>query len=165
MIWSDIKGLEGLYSVSSEGEVYSHKTNRILKQGMTTNGYKFVILRSDGQSINCRIHRLVAEAFINNPQNKKTVNHINSNRTDNNIKNLEWCTHSENTKHGREYGSAKYCYIERPVVATNIETKEVMLFKNRTLACAFFGRSRGWLSNKIKQKNNQKIYYKGWCLE
>jgi hypothetical protein len=86
-----IKNFEN-YSVSNLGNVKNNKTNRILKQDNNNKGYKFV--KFNGK--NKRIHRLVAEAFIPNPENKQCVDHINNIINDNRIENLRWATFQEN---------------------------------------------------------------------
>ena len=91
----DIKGFEN-YQITDEGNVWSKKTNRWLKFGKTIAGYYFVILRKDGKSYNKMIHRLIAQAFIPNPDNKPCIDHINAVRTDNRIENLRWSTYTEN---------------------------------------------------------------------
>lgn len=93
-----IDGLETDYSVSTEGIVRKDTTNYILTQS-TQQDYKFVTLNVNGKQKRMRVHRLVAEAFIENPDNKPYVNHLNGIRSDNNIVNLEWVTPSENTQH------------------------------------------------------------------
>lgn len=93
-----IDGLETDYSVSTEGIVRKDTTNYILTQS-TQQDYKFVTLNVSGKQKRMRVHRLVAEAFIENPDNKPYVNHLNGIRSDNNIANLEWVTPSENTQH------------------------------------------------------------------
>lgn len=98
-------GYEGLYEIDSQGNVYSivqscSKRKRQLKDYSNKSGYRKVNLYSkDGKCSKKYIHRLVAEAFIPNPENKPNVNHIDCNRSNNNVKNLEWCTQSENIKH------------------------------------------------------------------
>lgn len=123
MTWKTIKGYEGLYEVSDNGEVRSldreipakikHVEKRvikgkILKQGMKRNGYKTVDLCKDGKVTTTLVHRLVAEAFVANSENKNFVNHIDSNRTNNCANNLEWVTSSENRKHGIYSGNVVF---------------------------------------------------------
>lgn len=102
-IWKVIKGYEGLYEISSWGRVKSIARNTtkggIRKLHKSKGGYYSVILIKNGLHKGYRINRLVAEAFIPNPENKPFVNHINSIKTDNNVINLEWCTARENNTH------------------------------------------------------------------
>lgn len=102
-IWKDIKGYEGLYQVSNLGRVKSLNYRRmgfskILIPGAGGRGYACVSLY--GRSV--KIHRLVAETFIPNPNKFKCVNHINGIKTDNRVENLEWCTQKYNVHHAYE---------------------------------------------------------------
>lgn len=103
-IWKDIKDYEGLYQVSNNGKVKSIKRDIILKSSSNHKGYLYVILCKNNKSKVGRIHRLVAETFIPNPENKPQVNHINGIKADNNVNNLEWCTNTENLKHAFAIG-------------------------------------------------------------
>ena len=96
-IWKDIKGYEGLYQVSNLGNVKSLKTNKNLYSS-NAKGYRRVGLFK-GKRKGYSIHRLVAQAFIPNPENKPCVNHKDCNRANNNVNNLEWCTHKENNNY------------------------------------------------------------------
>lgn len=107
-IWKDIPGYEEKYQVSNLGRVktlkHKYKQHRgirivnekILKPSLANNGYYRVSLGRNNQKL---IHRLVAKAFIPNPKNKRTINHKDGNKLNNNIKNLEWNTHQENNLH------------------------------------------------------------------
>lgn len=96
---NEIKDFEGLYGVDECGNVHSYRTNKILSQYNNTIGYKKVDLFKDGRKYKLYVHRLVAEAFIPNPNNYKEVNHIDCNRSNNTVNNLEWCDRSTNMKH------------------------------------------------------------------
>lgn len=126
-IWKDIKDYEGLYQVSNLGRVKSLYTNRILNPMKHTKGYLRVRLYKNSVASNQRIHRLVAEAFIPNPENKPQVNHIDENKTNNRVDNLEWVTNKENCNHGtRNERVSKTMSI--PIIATNIKTGELKEF-------------------------------------
>lgn len=99
--WKDIQGFDG-YQVSNEGRVKSLKfgKERILKSWKVENGYLIVRLYKDGKRVWKLVHRLVAEAFIPNPQNLPEVNHKDENKSSNIVENLEWCDRSYNINYG-----------------------------------------------------------------
>ena len=113
-MWKDIKGFEDRYQISSEGRVRSlarkfidnsgrwqNIKERILKLKTDKDGYKVIGIRDDsGKQKYFRVHRLVCEAFIPNPDDKPQVNHIDEDKSNNRICNLEWCTCTENNNHG-----------------------------------------------------------------
>lgn len=100
--WKPILNYEGLYEVSNFGRVKSFRfgKERILKPGINKGGYFFVVLYKNGKKKNHLVHRLVAEAFLPNPDNLPEVNHKDENPQNNNIENLEWCSHSYNINFG-----------------------------------------------------------------
>ncbi len=116
----DIVGYEGLYYVTDTGQVFSY-TREVynpatrktyircgceLSQETTKTGYKRVIVSKDGKTRKLSVHRLVAELFIPNPENKPQVNHKDGNKANNHVSNLEWTTASENTQHAFDTGLA-----------------------------------------------------------
>lgn len=113
----DIKGLEGLYAVMKDGRVWSYPKKqgsgqRLHGQFLKTkinkkDGYCYITFGYRKKNITRKIHRLVAEAYIPNPENKAEVNHINGIKTDNRVENLEWCTRQENATHARKTGLMK----------------------------------------------------------
>lgn len=98
-IWKDIPGYEDLYQASNFGRVKSLRRNIIMLPRADKHGYLRVMLSVKGYRKYCQIHRLVAWAFIPNPENKPVVNHIDGDPRNNKVDNLEWCTQSENVLH------------------------------------------------------------------
>ena len=95
--WRDIKGYKGLYQISNTGNVKSLDYNHTGKEGIMKaqdngDGYLYVNLWKEGKMKSCTIHRLVAIAFLPNPNNLPEVNHISEDKSDNRVENLEWCT-------------------------------------------------------------------------
>lgn len=128
-IWKDIKGYEGLYQISSFGNVKSLDryiinkngdkqffSKKYLTQGFS-NGYLKVILSKNNKQKTFRVHILVAKAFIPNHKNKLEVNHIDGNKSNNRIDNLEWNTRSENELHAYRNGLAKPSDKQKQAVA------------------------------------------------
>lgn len=117
--WKDIEGYEGYYQISSLGRVKSLSRSvphykkgvqpiheKILKKRIGKRGY-YVSLLSSKKNKLAKIHRLIAAAFMPNPENKPFINHKNGIKTDNRIENLEWCTGSENVQHAFNIGLKK----------------------------------------------------------
>jgi hypothetical protein len=95
------------YSVTKDGKVWSHKTNKELKQFYGRNGYYQISLCNKGSIKKFSLHRIMANTYLDNPNNKPQVNHINGIKTDNRLENLEWTTRSENMKHAYKNGLKK----------------------------------------------------------
>lgn len=95
-----IKGYEGLYTITENGEVYSLQSGKFLRQSVDRGGYAKVNLSKDGVKKTHLVHKLVAGAFILNPHNLPCVNHISENKTDNRACNLEYCNHAYNNAFG-----------------------------------------------------------------
>lgn len=105
-IWKDIKGYEGLYQISNLGNVKSFPRKgthtikeRIIKFTKSNKGYCIAVLKNNYVQKALSVHRLVAQAFIPNPDNLPQVNHIDGNKLNNCVDNLEWCTNKQNRKH------------------------------------------------------------------
>jgi hypothetical protein len=113
------------YQVSDLGNVKSLKRGKevILKPKLTAKGYLEVHFRIDGKDKIFKVHRLVAEAFIPNPESKPQVNHKNCIKTDNRVENLEWATNGENQLHAYKNGLQKRGRIQRDKLGRIISSK------------------------------------------
>lgn len=119
-IWKDIPGYEGLYQVSNTGQVRSLNYRRtgkkqILKPGYTKDGYETVNLNKEGSYKTYKVHRLVAMAFISNPNNYPVVNHIDENKTNNAVWNLEYCTREYNNNYGTRNERISKAHTGKPL--------------------------------------------------
>ena len=102
-----IEGYEH-YWVSNQGRVMNSRTGCFLKPGLSQNKYLCVQLHNNGNNLSVTVHRLVGLAWIPNPDNKRTINHIDGIKTNNKVENLEWATHQENMQHAFETGLINY---------------------------------------------------------
>ncbi len=98
-IWKDIIGYEDLYKISNKGRVLSNYKKRILNNSLNNTNYIQTVLYKEGKCKNYLVHRLVGEHFISNIDNKPYINHIDGNKINNIVSNLEWCTPKENVDH------------------------------------------------------------------
>lgn len=118
----DIKGYEGLYRASENGEIFSVRRGKNLSQATKKNGYKQLVLYKDKKPKTHLVHRLVADTFLPKVEGKDTVNHIDSNKANNNLENLEWCTPKENSKHAELDCS----HLRKRVEQLDVKTGEVI---------------------------------------
>ena len=164
--WKDVVGYEGIYEVSNHGQVRTHKnkttyTNRhgirhwkqrVLKEKSKANRDVRINLWKNGKSKDFLVHRLVAEAFIPNPKNKPTVNHIDGNPRNNRVDNLAWATFYENNNHAFDNNLISTAYA---VTLINQETSVKKSFRSLSKASLYLGFGVGYLSNRLKR--NKKI--------
>ena len=118
--WRPIENYSN-YEVSDVGEVRNRSTGKVLSDFVDKDGYHIVHVRSGGVCYNRRVHRLVAEAFLENDPNRDQVNHKNGDKADNRISNLEWCTRSENTRHA--YANKLFEANMRPAIDAHTKIK------------------------------------------
>lgn len=140
-----IKGYEGLYAISEEGRVANCKTGFFLSGSVNSHGYRVVSLTKDGKKTDCKLHRLLATAFIPNPNNFECVNHIDGDKLNNSLDNLEWCTKRRNNQHAREELSLDFS--EKPVVQSTLDDKVIAIWANARVAATFVNGNASCISN------------------
>lgn len=160
--WKDVVGYENLYKVSNYGNVFSVKNNKILRNNNTTVGYLQVTLSKDNKQKCFHVHRLVGISFIENTKNKKQINHIDGNKTNNKIENLEWATASENGLHSnRVLGntvwhkgkSGKNTPTSKPVLQYDKTNKLLYKWECALDAVRKFGFDSGCISRCVNNKS------------
>lgn len=154
--WLPVAGYEGLYEVSNLGRVKRLSSNdaskeKILKPQIQRDGYQRVTLSKKGQKKRMAIHRLVAIAFIPNPQNKEQVNHLDADKLNNKLTNLQWATRKENIAHAIALGLMKKS--NNPVIATHLDSGEQRHFKSQTEASRELGVYMKNISNALRGRN------------
>ena len=173
-VWRDVVGYEGLYQMSDQGRVKSLERKvrhwrggeriqkeRILKPITDHYGYQVVNLYTGGKQKMLSVHRLVCQAFHENPDNKPQVNHIDENKTNNCANNLEWCTYEENNNHGtRNERSAKA--LSKPIGQYTLDGELVKTWSSVSEAQRQTGFSRGNISQAAngKYKNSHGFIWK-----
>ena len=158
-IWENIKDFEGLYQISNLGNIKSLK--KIKVASLKSNGYLQITLWKNNKGFNKYVHRLVAETFIPNPNNLKTVNHKNLNKQDNRVENLEWCSYADNNDHARKnlcFKSGKKIKIE----AKNIDTGTVEIITDLLQWCKQNKHDRACVYKVLagKYKHHHKFQFK-----
>jgi hypothetical protein len=123
------------YKINRLGHVVNASNNKILTQRIDRAGYITVRLTQDGKTTTHFLHRLIAETFIPNPENKPFVNHINGIKTDNRIENLEWVTHSENIKHAIKIGLISSIGSQAKIVSDFCSGKKYNSIKEAAIDC------------------------------
>jgi hypothetical protein len=145
------------YEFYEDGSIWTNKRNHILKPQLDPDGYQSIKLSVTG-STTYKVHILIAKAFLENPDNKKQVNHIDKNRSNNHVENLEWCTSSENMKHSFKNGHKS----QKPVLKL-LENGETEWFPSGAEASRSLGANPRAVSKAIS--NNQKVGGFYWKYE
>ena len=130
-IWKEIKGYEGLYQVSNYGRIKNKF--KILKQKRNKFGYLVLRLSKNNKKKDFLVHRLVAQAFIENKDNLPQVNHKDENKQNNNITNLEWCSSSYNINYGNRNKKVSN-KISKKVAKYNLEGNLIKIYNSMTEA-------------------------------
>lgn len=156
-IWLPIRGYEGLYAVSNLGHVKSLRRNIVLKLMDSGNGYFKVSLSKCGKVQQFWVHRLVADAFVPNPDSLPVVDHLDGNKRNNDAENLDWCTSGDNSRRAWSNGLLKQAPIKHGEqhpnhVLTSAEVIEIrQLYETRMYSQRMLGARFGVSQATIKQ--------------
>lgn len=174
-VFKPIPEYKGIYEVSNKGTIRTDKNKttytkgvgvrhwkqRIMKLKTDKGGYKRVTLWKDGKSKDFLVHRLVATAFIPNPNKFEIINHLDGNTSNNNIENLEWTDYYGNLMHAYNHGLNSEA---QPIVLVNSKTKESHYFYSKAEASRFLKHNDGFISMKLKNNKNVVGDYKIFVL-
>jgi len=165
-VWKDIPNYEGMYQVSNNGRVKSFrkstkfhcKNEYFLKPTVINSGYGVVTLYKDSTRRKFLVHRLVAEAFLPNPNNYPQINHKDENKLNNNVCNLEWCS----VEYNNAYGTARIRSVETvstPVEQMTYDGKPIAIYRSTKIASEILGINRGTLKSAIIKHSQCNGYY------
>ena len=157
--WRDVVGYEGLYQVSDHGRVKSLNYNktgqeRLMRLITDKKGYLRVTLWKDGKQKMYQTHRIVAQAFIDNPDNKPCIDHINAIKTDNRVENLRWVTCKENCNNPI---TKERCRISNIGKVTRIVFCENTIFTSITQCAKYYGINRKTMNDWLTGKNPMPV--------
>ena len=166
-IWKALPGVQGVEvstlgrvrtldrMVSGKGKGTRIAKGRVLKQSYSSSGYLQVGVSINGKRVTKLVHRLIAQAFIPNPEELPQINHKDSDPTNNNVSNLEWCTASYNRRYQEKFGISSAEARGHPLFAINLSTLEVTHFQSQREAGQALGASKGSINMVIKGSRNQ----------
>lgn len=168
-VWKDIKGYEGLYQASNLGRIKSlTRYKKILKPVKNKNGYLYNTLTKDKVSKQYRLHVIIAQTFIPNPDNLPQVNHKSGVKTDNRVCNLEYCTCKDNIRHAYKVGLSKgrknelNC-LSKKVIQSNINGEKIKVWESTMQIQRELGINNNSISQcclgKIKKSHGYKWNY------
>ena len=160
--WKDIKDYEGLYQISNKGRIRNSE-GKILKAVKYNCGYLLVGLYKDGKQTKKLVHRLVAEAFIPNPQNLPQVNHKDEDKENNSVSNLEWCDAKYNTNYGTGVKRAHEKQINSPKRSKKVDqidpiTSEIVHQWESTKECGRNGFDQSHVAACARGEYGYKTY-------
>ena len=154
--WYPIKGWEGLYEINKNGKVRNAKNKNTIVRDINNCGYYRVSLYNQGQSKRYFRHRLVAEQFLDKPEGKDFVNHIDGDKSNNSLENLEWVSQSENEKHAFENGLKQKTNKPFIIEFVNGDIKE---YENQYVCAKEIGCSQSSVKNWLNGQRNPRPSY------
>ena len=164
--WKKVKGIDN-YSISNFGRLRNDKIGIEKSTRLTKTGYVIATLKQDGVKYTRYIHRLVADAFVENPENLSVVNHIDENKQNNRFDNLEWCTIEYNNKYGTRIEKMTNTKTERygtRVAMTDIATGELIrIFPSLTKAAEYSGVTKQAIKYAVSNPNHTSGGYR-WVV-
>lgn len=172
-IWKDIAGYEGKYQVSNLGNVRSlqyHNAKGImrigyLKPAVDNKGYLRCALSKENKLKTFKVHRLVASAFIDNPDNLPQINHKDGNKLNNHVENLEWCNNSQNQLHAYATGlNPRHMPKHHPVIIVDNSNGNVRRFECIKFAAEYIGEKRQTLENRLRTGAKPRFNKKYSCF-
>lgn len=165
-IWKDISGYEDMYQISNFGNLRAIKSSSsgekscfIKTPTLTHKGYENISLYKNGKRNFFRIHRLVAEYFIDNPNNYPQVNHIDGNKSNNRVDNLEWCNNSQNMKHAYDNG---LCSRAKPILQFDKNGNFIKKWKTISDIYKQFGKIDNGCISAVCNKKRKSAYGYIW---
>ena len=149
-IWKDIKGYEGLYQISNHGRLkaltkksgFLIRKEKIMKIHTKANGYVYTTLFKNNKGSKKHIHRLVAEAFIPNPNNYPCINHKDHNKRNNNVENLEWCSYKQNNDYSACHSHLDAA-IRKPIAQYDLNGNFIKIWESSAEIGRYFNIRRG----------------------
>ena len=170
----DIPGWENLYACTTDGRIWSHRSKKFLTPSKSKRGYLHVTFTRDGKRYDYRVHRLVAITYLDNHENKEQVNHIDGDKLNNYLSNLEWVTPEENIEHAKKYNLFKVTCKTPPIrtkdgpqiayVFTNVyNSEQFIIFGFRKLRKQF--KISGYTYGIIQKYANTGAYIKNGLLK
>lgn len=157
MEWKDIPGYEGLYRISKSGEALNAKTGCILHGNVNSHGYRVISLTKHGKKKDVKLHRLLALAFIENPNDFDCINHKDGDKLNNSLENLEWCSKGYNNFHARTVLNVST--DAKPVIQSTMDGKFVACWANIATAAKTIGVSAPCITDCCDGRARQAAGY------
>lgn len=154
-MFESIKGFNGEYLINKKGEIFSNKTKKILKGSIDSDGYTVMKLNKKIY----KLHRLVAVQFIENPLDKPQVNHLDGNKRNNEVSNLEWVSAKENIKHAHQTKLATNNHLKKKIMQMDLDGNVIAIYdsyREASLTVGVLEQNISQICRKYKPKNRPK---------